>query len=307
MQRYLVSRVLQAIVTLFLMTIIVFGLARITGNPLNLIMPATAGEKEFARMAAYLGLDKPLPVQYWIFITHALRGDFSKSLVSKEPALKFVLQRLPATIELAITAMLIAVLIGVPLGVITAIRRGTNIDKVGQVIAVAGQSVPRFWLGIILIIIFAVFLRWLPAGARGGLAHLILPGITLALYTLAGLMRLTRSAVLDVLRSDFVTAARAKGLSEQAVIWKHVLRNALIPVVTFGGIVFGHMIMGSIVTETVFGWPGVGRLAYESVLNRDYPVIQTIVLLYSAIFIMVNLMVDISYAWLDPRIRYRKE
>lgn len=298
------ARLLQGLVVLFVASVLVFVLARLTGNPLIVMLPQDATEQERAIMARHLGLDQPLPVQYGIFISQAAKGDFGHSIYFRRPVMALILDRAPATFKLATTSVLASLMLGLPIGVLAAVRRDKWQDVIAKGIALLGQSMPTFWLGILLIQVFAVGLGWLPCSGYGGMQHYILPTIALGWYGAAGIARLTRSSMLDVLDSDYVRMARIKGVSERLVIWKHALRNALIPVVTFVGIIYGYLLMGSIVAETIFTWPGLGRLAYEAVIHRDFPLMQGVVIMFVGIFIVVNLAVDILYVYLDPRIRY---
>ena len=303
MRRYLLSRILQAIVTLWLLTLVAFVLTRLTGNPLDVLLDARATEEDRAAVAQVLGLDRPWPAQYVIYLGKLARGDFGDSFKTRQPALAMVLERFPWTLQLGSAAFILSVAIGVPIGVITAVRKDTTVDALGKVIALLGQSMPTFWLGLMLILVFAVTLGWLPAGGSGSLAHLVLPAVTLGWFTVAGIMRLVRSAMLDTLGDEYVVTARAKGLAEPRVVWKHALRNALIPPLTYAGLVFVTLLAGAVVTETVFAWPGVGQLVIESMAFRDFPVIQVILVLFGALYIGMNLAVDLLYAWVDPRIR----
>jgi peptide/nickel transport system permease protein len=307
MRRYIINRLLEGIVALFIASVVVFGLARLTGDPLSMMLPETAGPEEHQAMARYLGLDKPLPVQYLVFISKAARGDFGRSIRYRRPVKEFILARAPATIELAFAAAVASFLMAVPFGVIAAIKRDKWQDFIAKSIAMLGQSMPTFWLGIMLIQLFAVVLGWLPAGGYGGFRYWILPALTIAYHSTAGILRMTRSAMLDVLSTDYVRLARIKGVPERGVIWKHALRNTLIPVVTFSGLIYVHLLMGSVVTETIFAWPGIGRLAYEAVMYRDFPMIQGLIIVFVGLYIVFNLLIDISYAYLDPRVRYVKE
>jgi len=302
-RRYLVSRIVQAIVTLWLLTLVAFVMARLSGNPLDVLLDARATEEDRAAMAQVLGLDRSLPVQYAIYLRDVATGDFGTSFKTRRSALSTVMERLPWTLELGTASFLVSVLIAVPIGVVTAVKRDTAIDIAGKVVALFGQSLPTFWLGLMLILLFAVTLGWLPAGGTGSLAHLVLPSITLGWFTVAGIMRLVRSAMLDTLGEEFVVTARAKGLAEPGVVWKHALRNAVIPPLTYAGVVFVALLAGAVVTETVFAWPGVGQLVIEAITFRDFPVIQIIFLLFGAMYIGMNLVVDLLYGWADPRIR----
>jgi ABC-type dipeptide/oligopeptide/nickel transport system permease component len=305
MQRYIVMRVLQSLLALLILSGLIFTLARATGDPLQLILPMQATEEDYANARRLLGLDRPWPVQYWIFISKAVQGDFGTSLRARKPVKELLLERLPNSIKLAGFSMLVSLVVAFPLGVASAVKKGTKVDTIANVIAVLGQSLPAFWVGILLIEVVAGRWQILPAGGTGGFTHYILPGFTLGWFVVAGIMRLLRSSMLDVLDSEFVKMARVKGVPERWVVWKHALRNALIPVVTFGAIYFAIIITTAIVVETVFAWPGMGRLTYEAITSRDFPVIQAVVLTTAVIVIVVNLGVDILYAYLDPRIRYQ--
>jgi len=307
MQRYILKRLIQAVITVLLMTIIVFLLSRLTGNPATLMISEYDTAEDIARITERLGLDRPLPEQYRIFLSNALKGDLGRSVTGdRKPAVEIVLSRLPASLQLAGVALLVSVLVGLPLGVLAARRKGSFLDTSARVIALLGQSVPPFWLGIILMYVFAVWLRLLPTSGFGGIKYFILPAITMSTVCVAAIARLTRSSMLDVLNLEYIKLARIKGLSERVVIWKHVLRNSLIPVVTFIGQFLPTMITGAMVIEAVFSWPGIGSLAYDAAMYRDYPVLQGIVLFITVLFVFCNLVVDILYAYLDPRIRYTK-
>lgn len=303
MGQYLAGRVLQMFLSMLVVISIVFFLTRLSGNPVLLLLDVNATERDQQILTHYLGLDRPLPVQYAIYVTNLARGDFGQSILSRRPVVEHIWERLPATIELGFVAMFLSVLIGVPLGMYSAVRRGGMMDAAARVFAVLGQSMPAFWLGLMLILFFGVFLGVLPAGGRGGLAHLILPAFTLGYFTSAAILRLTRSAMLEVLGSDYIKFARLKGLHEQVVLWKHGLKNALLPVVTFAVMLFVQFLGGAVVTETVFAWPGLGRLILESITTRDYPIVQAGVLVLSALYLMGNLFVDLLYSYLNPRIR----
>ncbi|MDO8490621.1 MAG: ABC transporter permease [Dehalococcoidia bacterium] len=305
MQRYIFVRLFQALVTLFVMSIVVFLLARLTGDPLHLMLPADAKPEDYERARIELGLDQPLPVQYWVFISHAVRGDLGESLRMRIPVTELIGTRLPRSLALGGVAMVIALLVAVPLGVLSAVKRGTFIDTVAKVFAFLGMSMPMFWLGIVLIFVFSVMLNLLPSYGMGGPSHYILPAITLGWFVGASIMRLVRSTMLDVLGSEYVKMARIKGLPEHIVIWKHAFRNALIPPLTMAGFYFILLIATAVIVETVFAWPGMGMLAYDAVIWRDYPLIQGVVLVIAAMMIFANLLVDMLYAYIDPRIRYR--
>lgn len=304
MRRYLLSRIVQAIVTLWLLTLVAFVMTRLTGNPLDVLLDARATDDDRNALASALGLDRPLPVQYAIYLGNVARGDFGDSFKTRRPALTMVFERLPRTLELGTAAFLLSLLIAVPTGVVTAVKRDTVLDTVGKIVALLGQSLPTFWLGLMLILLFAVTLEWLPASGTGGLEHVVLPSITLGWFTVAGIMRLVRSAMLDTLAQEYVVTARAKGVAERRVVWKHALRNALIPPLTYTGLIFVTLLAGAVVTETVFAWPGVGQLVIESVVFRDFPVIQVILLLFGVMYVGMNLVVDLLYVWIDPRIGF---
>lgn len=306
MERYLVQRVLQGALTLLVISLIVFLLARLSGDPLHIMLPEEATAEDYADAARRWGLDKPLPLQYLAFLGNALRGDLGKSIRLRRPTLELVLERLPATLQLAGASIAVSLLIAVPIGVLSAVKRDSALDYVGKVIALLGQSMPSFWLGIVLIWVFAVMLGWLPASGRGGPEHFILPAIALGWYQVAAVMRLVRSAMLDVMDSEYVKLARIKGVTERSVVWKHCLRNAAIPPLTYIGFVVAVLLTGSVVIETVFSWPGIGLLAIDAVRYRDFPLVQTIVLIYAAKFVLINLVVDMLYVYLDPRIKYQQ-
>ncbi len=303
MMRFLVGRVLQTVLSMLVVISIVFVLTRLSGNPIHLLLDVNATERDQEILTRYLGLDQPLPVQYAIYVKNLARGDLGQSILSRRPVAEHIWERLPATVELGFVAMFLSVLIGVPLGVYSAVRRGGIMDGAARVFAVLGQSMPTFWLGLMLILFFGVVLGLLPAGGRGGLEHLILPAFTLGYFTSAAILRLTRSAMLEVLGSDYIKFARLKGLHEQVVLWKHGLKNALLPVVTFAVMLFVQFLGGAVVTETVFAWPGLGRLILESITTRDYPIVQAGVLVLSALYLTGNLFVDVLYSYLNPRIR----
>jgi peptide/nickel transport system permease protein len=271
-----------------------------------LLLDVNATERDQQILMHHLGLDKPLPVQYGIYVANIFVGDFGNSVLTRRPVVEHIWERLPATVELGLVGMVLSVLIGVPLGMYSAVRRGGALDTGARVFAVLGQSMPAFWLGLMLILFFGVVLGVLPAGGRGGPLHLILPAFTLGYFTSAAIMRLTRSAMLEVLGSDYIKFARLKGLHEQVVLWKHGLKNALLPVVTFAVMLFVQFLGGAVVTETVFAWPGLGRLILESITTRDYPIVQAGVLVLSALYLTGNLFVDLLYSYLNPRIRHAR-
>jgi peptide/nickel transport system permease protein len=305
MQRYIVRRLLQAVITLFFVSVIVFILGRLTGDPVALLLTEYSTLEDKELLTKQLGLDKPLPEQYAIFIGNALRGDLGRSIRGERaPAVELILERLPATVKLAATAVLVSFLIGLPLGVITAVKKGSFLDTIFRILALLGQAAPVFWLGIVAMYVFSVQLGWLPTSGYGKPEQFVLPVFTMSCFMVAAFLRLTRSGMSEALDSEYIKLARIKGLSETVVIWKHALRNSLIPVITYMGTIFGRMVTGTVVVETVFAWPGIGRLAFESVMLRDFPVLQAVVLFMAAAFLSINLVVDVLYAYIDPRIRY---
>ena len=306
MQRYILIRFLQSLLALWVMSIIVFSLARMTGDPLDVLLPMEAGEGERERVAHYWGLDRPLYEQYFVFLGKALHGDFGNSWKWQgHTAMGLVVERLPATLQLAGAALVISVALALPFGVLTAVWKDRLFDSVGKVFALLGQSLPSFWLGIVLMWIFAVMLGWLPTSGRGGIKHMILPAVCLGWFQVATMMRLVRSSMLDVLDSEFVKLTRVKGLPEWKVVWKHCLRNAAITPLTYFAITTGVLITGSVIIESVFAWPGTGLLVVDAVRARDFQVVQAIVIIFAAVFTVTNLVVDILYAYIDPRIRYQ--
>jgi peptide/nickel transport system permease protein len=304
MARYLIGRLAQTVLSMLVVISIVFVLTRLSGNPVFLLLDVNATARDQEILTRHLGLDKPLPVQYVLYVANLVTGDFGNSIISRRPVVEHIWERLPATVELGFVAMFLSVLIGVPLGMYSAVRRGGTLDTGARVFAVLGQSMPAFWLGLMLILFFGVVLGVLPAGGRGTIWHLILPAFTLGYFTSAAILRLTRSAMLEVLGSDYIKFARLKGLHEQVVLWKHGLRNALLPVVTFAVLLFVQFLGGAVVTETVFAWPGLGRLILESITTRDYPIVQAGVLVLSALYLTGNLCVDLLYSYLNPKIRH---
>jgi peptide/nickel transport system permease protein len=303
MGRFIVRRLLHGLVLLFMVATVVFVLGRLTGNPVDLMLPEDATAEDRTRLIKSLGLDGPMHTQFLVFIGNALQGDLGTSIRMRQPAVDLFFSRLPNTLVIIPWAILLAMVVGIPLGVVAALNRGNMLDRGAGTIAVLGIATPNFWLGIVLIFVFSVELGWLPSGRMGGPEHYVLPVITLGTFLTAGFMRLTRSSMLDVLESEFVKLARIKGLSETVVIWKHCLRNAMIPLLTLWGVFVGNLITGAIVTETVFAWPGVGRLTYEAVIYRDFPLLQAVIILKSILILSINLLVDILYAYVDPRIR----
>ena len=306
MRRYVLARLAQSALVVLLSLTAVFGMVRLGGDPVLLFLPMDIQSKDVNEFRERLGFNDPLLVQYGRFMRGALRGDFGESLRYRRPALGLVLERLPATLLLAGSAIALTLLIAVPLGVLTAVRRDTMVDHLGTVATVLGQATPGFWLGLMLIYVFAVQLRWLPTGGSGSVAQLVMPSVVLAAFFAARVARLTRSATLDVLNEEFIKTARAKGLGEGRVIGKHTLRNAAIPIVTLAGLEAGQLLGGAVIAETIFAWPGLGRLILQALLNRDFPVVMAAVSFTSIVFTLMNLAVDLAYGWLDPRVRVQR-
>ena len=305
MKSYLLRRLWQSLLVIFGVSVVVFLILHLTGDPAALMLPPDATAEDIAKFRHDMGFDDPVAVQYVRFLKGAVRGDFGQSIRHGEPAMGLVVERLPATFELAGAGLVIALALAIPAGIVSAVRRNTSIDYISTVVALLGQAMPTFWLGIMLILVFSVRLNWLPSSGRGDVEHLILPAITLGLFTTARITRLTRSGMLEVLGQDYIRTARAKGVAEPPVVWKHALKNAAIPIVTIVGIELGTLLGGSVITETIFAWPGVGRLSVQAIFNRDYPVVQSAVFLLASTFVIVNFLVDVVYTYLDPRIRFR--
>ena len=304
MQRFLIRRLIAGIVVIVLVSFLVFSLSRLAGDPRLLYTDGYTTADSYEEMGKQLGLDKPFVVQYALWMGGTVRGDFGVSLSARTSAINVIKERIPATLELSAGAIVFALITGVPLGVLSAVKRGTVWDYVGRTFALFGQAIPAFWLGIMLVLIFAVQFDLLPTSRRGDWSHYVLPSITLGWVASAGFLRLVRSAMLEVLDSEYVKFARAKGVNLQKVIWKHALRNSLIPPLTFAGVLMGAFLTGAVVVETVFGWPGLGSLAVKAVLNNDFPVMTGVVMIFAAIYVVANFLVDILYAYIDPRIRY---
>jgi len=305
MATYLVQRVVDAAFVVVAVTFLVVFLLHLSGDPVRLTLPPDAPAEDVERLRRALGLDAPIPTQYARFLVGIVHGDFGRSLRYNAPSLPLVLERAPATVLLATVATALAVLTSVPLGVAAAVWRGSVVDRLCTLLGAFGQSMPVFWLAIVLILLFSVRYRLLPSFGGGSPRHLVLPAATLALYSLARISRLARSAMLETLGTDYVRAARAKGLSAGAVVLKHALRNASLPIITVVAVEFGVLLGGAVVAETVFAWPGVGRLAVQAILTRDFPLVQAIVFVIATTLVVLNLAVDLLYGVLDPRIRYR--
>jgi ABC-type dipeptide/oligopeptide/nickel transport system permease component len=304
MLQYLFKRLWHTVYVIIGISVISFFFIHLSGDPVMLMLPADASNQEIEDLRQQLGFNDPIYVQYLRFAWQALRGEFGQSLYYKVPAMQLILERLPASLELALAAMLIALVVAVPIGIISAVRRGSLLDMGSMFGALFGLSMPHFWLGIMLIMIFSVKLGWLPTSGRGTLAHLIMPSVALGLSLMAMFARLTRSVMLEVLSLDYIRTARSKGLKEWIVVAKHAFKNALIPLVTVAGMQFGFLLGGTVIIETVFAWPGVGRLVVQAIFNRDYPLVQAVVLVLAVIFVAVNFIVDMLYMYLDPQISY---
>jgi len=305
MWRYVRRRLWLAVLTFWAVSTIVWGLLYVSGDPVAILLAGTpAGQTDIESLRRELGFDRPLPIQYLHFLGNAVQGDLGKSLRSGEPAMLLVSRRIGFTMQLALLAMTIALVVSIPVGIVAAMFRGSLTDRTLMLLSMVGQSMPIFWVGLLMIFVFAVELRWFPAGGAGGFQYLILPSATLALYPMARIARLVRSSLVDVLNQDYILAARARGLRETLVVGKHALKNAALPVVTIVALQFGYMLGGAVITETIFGWPGLGLFTVTAIHERDFPIVQAAVVLASGMFIALNFLVDLLYGWLDPRIRF---
>jgi ABC-type dipeptide/oligopeptide/nickel transport system permease component len=302
MSAYLLRRLAQSIVVIAVVVVLVFAMMFLSGDPAALLLPPDASREEIDAFRHEMGFDQPFWMQFVKFSGSLLVGDFGRSWRFQEPALSVVLERLPATFELAIAALGLSLLIAVPVGVLSAVRKDSKVDTVSMVLARLGQSVPGFWLGLMLILIFAVDLGWLPTSGRNGPEYLVLPAVSLALALAGRNARLVRSCMLEVLNEDYIRTARAKGLSEWRVVGKHALKNAMLPIVTIVGLELGSLLGGAVVTETIFSWPGIGLLAVQAIAGRDYPVVQAVIIISALCFVLINLAVDLLYTRLDPRV-----
>jgi peptide/nickel transport system permease protein len=303
MKRFILTRLGYSLISLCLLALTIFLFVRLTGDPTVLLVEPGASRDDMAMVRQQLGLDKPIAVQFVSFVADMVRGDFGKSFYYRTPVLELYMSRLPSSLMLAAAAMAFSLVIGIPSGIIAAVRVGRWGDSAGKVFALLGLSMPQFWVGLLLILFFSVYLGWLPSSGSGTVWHLIMPAFALGWYFAAAHMRITRSSMLEVLGSEYVKLARLKGLPERRVIVKHALKNALIPVLTLAGINLVLMVNVAVVVETVFAWPGIGRLLYEGIAFRDFPVVQATVLLGGSMIVIVNLVVDVLYAVIDPRIR----
>lgn len=304
MLRYILTRLCHTVLVILGISVVSFIFLHLSGDPVGLILPQDATLEQIAALRAQMRLDDPIYLQYFQFLTSALQGDLGRSIYTHEPVVRLILERMPATLELAFAALAVALVVAIPAGVLSAVKRGTWIDTISMTLALIGLSMPHFWLGIMFIMVFSVQLGWLPTSGRGTFAQMVMPSLALGVSLIALFARLTRSAMLEVLGQDYVRTARAKGLSDFSVVGKHALRNALIPLVTVIGMEFGFLLGGAVIIETVFAWPGVGRLIVQSILDRDYPVVQAAVMMLAIIFVTVNFAVDLIYVWLDPNISF---
>lgn len=305
MLAYVARRLLHLIPVLLGISLLVFLLVHLVpGDPVRIMLQDAGSPDQVARLRQQLGLDRPIYLQYVSFVTRAAQGDFGRSIHTRRPVAQEIRFRIPFTVRMAVAATMVAVVLGIVLGAIAAMHHQSPLDYGTMVIALAGVSLPSFWFGLVLILIFSLHLRWLPPTGADTFLHLILPAVTLGSGAAAIIARLTRSSMLEVLRQDYIRTARAKGVTDRRMIYRHALKNAMIPVVSIVGLQFASLLGGAVIVETVFGWPGIGRLAVDAIFNRDIPVIQAVVLVAAVIFVLVNLIVDLLYGWLDPRIRY---
>lgn len=301
---YIIRRLLQLIPTLIGITLITFIIVRLTGDPAAILLPPDTPQEVVDEFRAEYGLDKPVYIQYALFMAKAVQGDFGESLRYKVPVLDLFIERIPATVELIVVSMALAIFLGIPIGMVSAVKHNTWVDNFLRFWTFLFQAIPSFYLGLMLILLVAVPVEQIPTGGRETWRHLILPSIALAAYLVAVFARFTRGSMLDVLNKDYVRTARAKGLTEKSVMWAHVLKNSMIPIITIIGLRAGALLGGAVVIETVFAWPGIGRLMVQAIATRDFPVIQVTVLFVATIFVLLNLLVDLTYTWLDPRIGY---
>jgi peptide/nickel transport system permease protein len=303
MKQFMIRRTGYAVVTLLILSLTIFTVVRLTGDPVTLMAEPGAHEADLARIRAEWGLDQPWPVQYLAFVKNVLTGELGQSFNYELPVSTLYFQRLPNSLELAFAATLISFVIGIPAGILSAVRVNSAWDHVGKTIALLGLSVPGFWLGLVLILVFSVWLEWLPTSGQGDWRNLVMPAVALGWYFAASLLRLTRSSMLEVLRSEYIKLARLKGLPAFAVIAQHAFKNALIPVLTLAGINLVVMLNAAVIIEVIFAWPGIGRLLYEGIFQRDFPLVQGVVMEAGIMIVLINLLVDILYAYIDPRIR----
>lgn len=305
MGAFIVRRILQSLIVILGVIVITFLISRVLGDPVVLLLPPEATPEQRAYLTKDLGLDRPMYIQLFVYVGKVVQGDFGMSFRHEESAMKLLLDRLPASLYLSIVGTVISICIALPLGIISAIKRGTILDRIGMTLALFGQSIPAFWGGIMMILLFAVKLGWLPPSGYGGARHVILPALTIALFFTAATARLTRSSILDVLDMDYVRYARLKGVPERTVVLRHVLRNSFITILNIIALQLGLLLGGAVITEFIFSWPGIGRLSLDAIYNRDYPVIQATVVVAAVFFVVINLLVDIIYSATDPRVSRR--
>lgn len=304
MQRFLIRRFIIIIITLFIVSVIAFGMVRSTGDPRSLLLADFASKEQWDRLGEELGLNKPYYHQYALFAKDMVRGDFGDSIQERRPVLGIIAGHLWSTFELGIAAFLFSLVVGIPLGVYSSVQRGSILDRFAMVVALVGQSAPSFWLGIMFIFLFAVRFEWVPPSGRQDWNSIVLPMITLSWVFIAGNLRIMRSAMLEVMDSEYIKLARAKGVSNRSIIWKHALRNALIPPLTFAGVNMSALMTGAVTTELVFAWPGIGQLAVQAMRSADYPLLQGIIIVFTLMYLAGSLIVDVLYGYIDPRIRY---
>jgi peptide/nickel transport system permease protein len=305
MTTYIIRRLIHVVFVVFLVLTVVFFLTRLTGDPVHFFVPMDTSRANLEEIRERDGFNDPLYVQYFRFMGDAVRGDFGQSLRQRDPATELVLSRVPATLQLGAAAMGLSILLGVPLGIFSAINRGSLGDKAATLIAVLGLSVPAFLMGLLLILFFSVYLGWLPTSGTGSWKHLIMPTVTLAAFSIARYARLSRSTMLDVMGQDYIRTGRAKGLSESKVVWVHALKNASIPLLTVTGLQAGHLLGGSVIVEQIFAWPGMGRLLVQSLLNRDFPVVMAAIVFVALVYTLFSLLTDLAYAWANPEVRLK--
>lgn len=306
MTRYVIIRIFQALIALIGITILVFILVRLSGDPMDLIRTPTSTEEEIARLKEYFGLDKSYPEQLWIYLSSLFRGDFGTSIIKRQPVIDMIKAALPNTIKMGLPSFIIAMSLALVLGVLAATKRDSLLDNGVKLLAVLGQALPGFWVAVMLVLLLSVKFRLLPVAGMGTLKHYVLPVGTMVFFMLPGMMRLVRSSMLDVLDSEYIKLARIKGLPDRKIIWKHALRNAFIAPLTSAGMLFASLITGAVITEIIFNWPGMGRLAVEAVQARDFPVVQAITIIVASMVLGMNILVDITYAIVDPQIRFQK-
>lgn len=303
MKRYVIARVFSGILVIMLAVSAVFFLLRLSGDPVLLFAPMDTSRQDMEAIRERMGFNDPLLVQYGRFMQDAVQLDFGDSSRERRPAMDVVVERLPATLQLGLAALAISVLVGIPLGILSAVKHGSGWDKFARIFSIVGQAVPGFWLGVILMMFFSVRLGWLPTSGRGGWEHLIMPAVTLSAFSMARYMRLTRSTFIDVLGQDYIRTARAKGLTQNLILWRHAFKNASVSLITMTGLEIGNLIAGAVVVEQVFAWPGMGRVMVQSLLNRDFAVVTAAVVLFAAMYTLCNLIADLAYGWVNPTVR----